>query len=292
MSAGILVLVLAQGLAGCSGSRFPSTPSAPSPVPQPAPQPTGIQVNGLVYDYAFWPVAGASVEVLDGPQAGTSAITDARGVFSLTGTFDDTTRFRAAREGYVAATGTLDPNTCASCSSSRSIYFYLAVLAPAVDIAGDYTLTFIADNTCTALPNELRTRRYVATITPSSSPDPDLPNLPANTAFDVTVSGAPFLENYNRGLLYVAGDHLKMWIGDVEPGLVELVAANTYFGIGPVGASASVGTPVSTISTSLNGWMDYCVLPSAMGSSYSCGPKATAHARCQSNNHRLILTRR
>ena len=166
------------------------------------------------------------------------------------------------------------------------------MLAPAVDIAGDYTLTFIADSTCTALPNELRTRTYVATITPSSSPNTDLPNLPANTAFDVTVSGAPFLENYNRGLLYVAGDHLAMWIGDVEPGLVELVAANTYFGIGPVGATASVGTPVSTISTSLNGWMDYCVLPSAMGSSYSCGPKATAHARCQSKNHQLILTRR
>ena len=108
-----------------------------------------------MFDSAFRPVAGASVEVLDGPQAGTSATADAMGSFSLTGTFDDTTRFRAAREGYAAATGTLAPKTCASCNS-RPIYFYLAVLAPAVDIAGDYALTFIADAARTALPNALR----------------------------------------------------------------------------------------------------------------------------------------
>ena len=44
---GIVLLVLVQGLAGCSGSRTPTTPSAPSTVPQPAPQPvpqpTGLQ---------------------------------------------------------------------------------------------------------------------------------------------------------------------------------------------------------------------------------------------------------
>jgi hypothetical protein len=163
------------------------------------------------------------------------------------------------------------------------------VLAPAVDIAGDYTLTFIADSTCTALPSELRTRTYVATITPRSSPDSD---LPANTEFDVTVSGAPFLGNYNHLQLNVAGNFLFVFIGGDEPGLVELVAANTYFRIGGRG-TASVGTPVSTFSTTLqNGSADYCVLPSAMGSIYSCPGQATAHVRCESENHRLILTRR
>jgi hypothetical protein len=34
---GIVLLVLAQGLAGCGGSGASSTPSAPSPVPQPTP---------------------------------------------------------------------------------------------------------------------------------------------------------------------------------------------------------------------------------------------------------------
>ena len=172
---------------------------------------------------AFRGVAGASVEVLDGPEAGTSATAGATGAFSLTGIFDDTTHFRASREGYVAATGTLAPNTCASCNS-RWIYFYLAVLAPAVDIAGDYTLTFMADSTCTALPNELRTRTYVATIAPRSSA-----NLPANTSFDVTVGNAPFLEHYNRFSINVAGDYLYIGIGDSEPGLVGLVVWGGFF---------------------------------------------------------------
>lgn len=283
MMTSIVLLVMAPGLAGCSGSGSSSALSAPSSVPQQ----TGGRVNGTVYDSAFRGVAGASVEVLDGPEAGTSATAGATGAFSLTGIFDDTTHFRASREGYVAATGTLAPNTCASCNS-RWIYFYLAVLAPAVDIAGDYTLTFMADSTCTALPNELRTRTYVATIAPRSSA-----NLPANTSFDVTVGNAPFLEHYNRFSINVAGDYLYIGIGDSEPGLVELVAANTYFALGGW-ATAFVRTPVSTFSTSLkDGFLDYCVLPSAMGSPYSCGPgQATVHARCESNNHQLILTRR
>jgi hypothetical protein len=35
-----VVLVFAAGLAGCSGSQFPTPPSAPSPVPEPVPPPS------------------------------------------------------------------------------------------------------------------------------------------------------------------------------------------------------------------------------------------------------------
>lgn len=41
---GVVLLVLAQGLAGCDGSGASSTPSAPSPVPQSVLQPTPIQL--------------------------------------------------------------------------------------------------------------------------------------------------------------------------------------------------------------------------------------------------------
>jgi hypothetical protein len=40
MSAGIVFLVLAQGLAGCSGSESPAAPSAPSLVQPPVPPPS------------------------------------------------------------------------------------------------------------------------------------------------------------------------------------------------------------------------------------------------------------
>ena len=40
-------------------------------------------------DTADRPLAGAIVDVVDGPQAGTSATSDTKGEFSLTGAFDD-----------------------------------------------------------------------------------------------------------------------------------------------------------------------------------------------------------
>lgn len=61
-----------------------------------------------------------------------STTADAEGQLSLTGTSDDRTQFRATKEDH-------------------------------------YTLTFVADSTCTDLPNELRTRTYAATITPESN---------------------------------------------------------------------------------------------------------------------------
>ena len=78
MAGGVVLLVLAQGLAGCGGSGSSPAPSAPSPVPapspgpQPVPQPTPSVsgMSGFVVDTAFRPLAGARVEVIDGPQAG------------------------------------------------------------------------------------------------------------------------------------------------------------------------------------------------------------------------------
>ena len=49
-------------------------------------------------------LGGAVVEVVDGPQAGLSTISNAAGQFSLSGRFDDDTRFRAAKAGHVAET--------------------------------------------------------------------------------------------------------------------------------------------------------------------------------------------
>ena len=56
--------------------------------------------------------------------------------------------------------------------------FTLAALAPPVNIAGHYTLTFIADSTCVGLPDDVRIRSYAGTITPDVSP-----GIPAGTGF-------------------------------------------------------------------------------------------------------------
>jgi hypothetical protein len=213
-----------------------------------------------VYDTANRRLAGAIVEVVDGPQAGTSATSDASGGFALTGTFDDTTLFRATKEGHVAAT---QHWRRFSASDQPWLGFSLDVLAPPVNIAGVYTLTFIADSACAAaLPAELRTRTYTATISPGAN----------NTAYRIDVSGAVFDSFYNWFSVGVAGDYLGFWLGDEH--LVEVLAANTYLELSGA-AAATVGTSgVSTISASFDGVFRYQAVT------------------CESKNHQLILTRR
>jgi hypothetical protein len=260
-------------------------------------------ISGFVLDTGFRPVADARVEVVAGsPQSGTSTTADAAGQFSLTGTFDSTTRFRATKDGYVTATQTwsCSVGTCPGPQNARPwLGFYLASsLAPPVNIAGNYTVTFIADSACTDFPNEVRPRTYPATITRSSGP-----NIPADTSFKLTVGGAAFLANLNGFGIGVVGDYVDLWLdGGHDPPLVEQLAPNTYLAFSG-NATASVGRlPMSSISTSLDGWIDYCVMKAPMGAFYNCGTSnttgepipglATTYAHCESKNHQVILTRR
>jgi hypothetical protein len=216
------------------------------------------------------------VEVVDGPHAGLSTATDAAGQFSLTGALDGTTRFRAAKEGHVAATQAWHCNApCGPGAATPWLGFYLAVLAPNVDIAGDYRLTVTADSACADLPNEVRTRTYAAKITPRSRPD-----LPANASFDVKLSGATFVDGLDGFGIGVAGDHLGLWLhGGHDPSFVERLAADTYLAFSGSATVSVRASDVGTISTSLEGWIEYY------------GP-AVERARCDSKDHRLTLTRR
>ena len=164
--AGIVLLVLGAGLAGCGGSSSPVAPRQGTETPSTPGSVSGELISGTVSDSALRPLAGARVELLDGPQAGMAATSDAEGGFSIRGTVDDTTRFRASKDGYVAGTEIILP-FCDSCSPKRWVHLYLKVLDAPVALAGDYTLTFVADSTCANLPAEIRTRRYAVTIGPA-----------------------------------------------------------------------------------------------------------------------------
>src|SRR6476469_1202797 len=151
---GIGLLMLVLGLAGCNDSHSRVSPTPPTPTAPSTPgSVNGELVAGTVYDSALRPLPGARVELLDGPQAGMSATSNAQGGFSLTGNVDDTTRFRASKEGYVTATATIQP-FCDRCNPKRWVHLYLNMLDSPVAIAGDYTLTFIADSACVNLPDE------------------------------------------------------------------------------------------------------------------------------------------
>ena len=81
----ILVAPIVLALTSCGDSKVATTaPSQMAAVafsPPTAGSPVGMK--GTVADGAFRSLAGARVEVLDGPQAGMTTTTDSRGEFSV-----------------------------------------------------------------------------------------------------------------------------------------------------------------------------------------------------------------
>ena len=274
----IVLVVIAVGVASaaCGDQAFvPATGPTVSPPPPP-----GTLVRGVVLDTVFRVVAGARVEVVDGSQAGTSTTSNTQGEYSLTGSFDGSTRFRASKEGHIEQVLAL--SSCPACGSGW-IPFYLDVVASPVNIAGSYALTFVADSSCDSLPENARTRSYAATITPASS-----------RSFQVTFEDAPFLQGYNFFTMTVAGEYIVFSLGDAHgtPGLVERLGANTYLAFDG-GVAATAVTDVSRITLSFVGFLEYCEVASEMGRVYRCdAPQVVTRAACTSGSHRVTLTRR
>jgi hypothetical protein len=287
------LLGLAIPICACDGSTRSPVGMSPNPaaaVPAPIVPLNGEAISGVVYDSGLRPLQGARVELLDGPQAGASTTANAKGEFALRGTVDDTTRFRASMEGHRTATVTIRPD-CDRCNPRRWVFFYLELLEPPVALAGDYTLTFMADGTCPRLPDELRTRSYAATIGPADLNWPGYPDH-SESSFKLTAKGSDFPDGLNGFYLNVAANYINISLGDhTDPGITERVAPNTYFAFGGWGVVSSA-TPASTISTTFQGWIDYCVNPN-MGQRYDCTPSpAVTRTRCESARHQLILSRR
>src|SRR6185369_615549 len=161
-------------------------------------------------------------------------------------------------EGHIAAT----VSWRSGLPNQPWLVFMLGVLTPPVSIAGDYTLTFIADAVCaTALPADLRTRTYAATITDMSPPKL------AGTGFIIVPSGAEFEAPFNWFSVGVAGDYLAFWLGDEH--LKEKLAVNTYLELSG-SAEAVTTSDASTISASFDGTF------------------RSSAAACTSHNHQLI----
>jgi hypothetical protein len=292
MHSALLLLLVVAGVAACDRPDSPTspTPTIPQPVSSIAPPVNGEPISGTVSDSALRRIAGATVEILSGPQAGLSTTTDASGHFSLFASVDDATRFRASKEGHVAADVPILPN-CDRCNPKRWVHFFLNVVEPPIALAGDYTLTFIADSACTSLPEEVRTRSYEATI---ALGDFNWVGFPAHadTSFKVTPRGSDFPAGLNYFWLNVAGNFITLVLGDhTDPGVTERVAPDTYVAFhGP--ATVTVESPVLSISTPFLGWIDYCINPT-MGDRYDCTPGPTVtRTRCDSARHQLTLTRR
>jgi hypothetical protein len=264
--------LLAIGFGGCSNSHSAAI-TAPTPVavaPPPSAAEGQVQVKGTVSDAVFRQLAGVRIEVLDGPQTGTSTLTNAAGKFAFSGTFDDHIRFRATKEGYVSS---IRASTfCAACIPNRWVNFSLDSLGGAVDMSGEYQMTL--RGTCASLPEEVRTRTYEISVGPEQQQS-------------VRVRGASFVDGWDRLPMGISSDYVAFWI-EV---LVEQVAPNTYLTVNAL-AAAHVDTPQKqTFTFPLDGFINYCVTAPDSGTYLDCY-RGQAVKRIDCAAGQLLLTRR
>lgn len=276
-------LLLPLVISACGDNA--ATPAIPTPIAPSPPTSANLILRGFVYDTAFRPVAGVTVEIIDGPHAGTSMTTSELGTFEFTAEFvrGSLLTLRATREGYATATRSFTIPT--SVRSDLYVSLPLNSLAPPVDIAGEYDLTLTADRACVDLPEEVRTRKYEVEIVPLSVP----------TSLRGVVYGASFLDGYNWFTVGIAGNHVSFIVDFDGPTIVERIAERTYLAIdgsggGPVGTSKPL-----EITFAFEGYLFYCALNAeSPGAGYSgCFPSDSTAVRssCQAKEHRLTLRR-
>jgi hypothetical protein len=267
----VLILLLIAGLAGCA-----KNPGGPDSFGQ-------TSLTGSVSDTLGQRLAGARVEIVDGRQAGHSATTDTAGSFSLKGTFDDATQVRASLDGYPATTASVagwwPPHFG---GAERSIRFTLA--PPVVLSAGDeFTLTLAADDACTAIPPEFRTRTYDVTLVAHQG---------SGTGFSVVATGKEFLAGHNgisvgvTQQLGVTGQTLYFLLNeDGFPYLSEQVGPDAYLSFNG-DASGSGASRGSVIVAAARGVVNYCeVSPPAVdywdAVNRECPGTAVVHQQCR-----------
>ena len=234
---------------GCGDSRNatpPLTPSASAPVASQQ------SLAGYVADTAFRAVAGAKVEVLDGPQAGLSMLSDGGGQFTYTGTFASSVTLRVSKDGYVSATGT----SRVSAPGGRPwAYVRLESVAAPANIGGDYTLAFTADASCTSLPDD----------------------LPGNDGFPVGVAGS-----------FVG---LEVWNGE-GPGVVERLAPKTYVGLFGYASTTVTSPDSSITAAFNGTIEYCVATTDGSPAYGCTSVKTDKLEQCESKNHRVTLTRR
>jgi hypothetical protein len=120
-------------------------------------------------------------------------------------------------------------------------------------MAGDYTLALTADGSCTQLPGAARTRKYHATITPSSW---------GRNKYDVKWSDGTFHDRGFGTYLGVAGSFARfMYIDEYQDNnygffFEEFLSPSAWLAINI--RSDGFVTSSGSFSASLEGWFGYC----------------------------------
>lgn len=260
---------------GCADGESPVEP-VPSP---PGPTQPPFSLQGDVRDTASRPLTGASVTVVNGARAGTTTLTNDAGRFSMPGTFNETAiTVVASKEGHSPETSSLPVYSRPVEGSIVGLSFRLEPLAPSANLAGEYTLTLTANNACTQLPEEARTRTYTASII----------SRWRATTFVGTLSDARIVPDpvwFPYFQIEVANDFANAFLS-----FVEQLSDGTYLAI-EGGTAAAVGP--SGIAAPFNAHFVRCRNQPARapGEYWWCGADVQGD-ECASSDNQLTLVRR
>jgi hypothetical protein len=247
------------------------SPTAPSPAVEPPASAAGFEVYGYIIDTKAWPLAGVTVEIVDGPHAGSSAETDARGVYSfrVPAASSSRTTVVATKEGYLPATRTFD---LLGPAARVYIPFQLQSTTPPVNLTCTYTLTWDAHASCSQLTAEARHRSYRVRLVPSGTAFTVVPLQGEFHAFHMSVG--------------VAGNSVGFDTDTdlFQDAVLERVSPTSFLRIWGWGdATVTDGRP---IVAPFMGEFLYC--PSEVPGTGRCSVTPTA---CSSEQHQLMLTR-
>jgi hypothetical protein len=237
-------LALLSALIGSCGGSSP-TPSGPSATASGVP----FSVTGMVRDSLLRPIAGARVEVDQGPSAGRFTITNDQGRFTLDApsVMADPVGVRVTREGFAS--------TVWPARNHSDVIVQLTAVA-LVDLEGRYGLTVTANQSCSAVPATVRTRNYTADMTRHAT---------ARPLFIGELRGGEFYSGYGKLSAIVGDDAVRVillswdayerWLDDYP--IIERVTPSTHLSLRGTANGSSQPNP-TTVGMTFDGTISYC----------------------------------
>ena len=254
--------------------KAPTSPSTLRPPASQRPAGTAVTIRGEVIETTSFPIAGAEVQVVTGPSAGTKVLADRYGIFTIGLVAAGSETLRASKEGF--QTSERSVSTSVSC-----LRFELPTIDMPVVITGTYDLTVTAANECTQLPNAARQRTYRAQLDPAGA-------------------GLFIVALLNGDFPYGAGGNFGVKVRRESPRTLRFTFPNEYYSdglverLGPemlLEIIGSVDVPLGAGSAAVpfEGTFAFCAAAAYPDEiPYRCHVQPVT---CRSTNHRLTWMR-
>lgn len=130
----VLLLILAPACGGGSSTATSPSPTLSPAQASPAPTITRFSLNGrVISSFSSFPIPDATVSIVDGPDAGTSATTDASGNYTFTGLQPSRFKVNVSADNYFSSSAPV------TLTSNQTQTFFLIPTGPSIVLTGQVT---------------------------------------------------------------------------------------------------------------------------------------------------------